>query len=68
MNPNLRIITAALSLGLSVAVLVLLVIQKEADVKMLLTLLALGTAAQSISLIDQLGEKKEEQQDNDQEG
>ena len=66
MNSNLRLITAALSLGLSVAVLVMLVVSNEVGVKLVVMLLALGMAAQSIVLIDQVGEKKE--QDDNQEG
>ncbi|MBQ2508370.1 MAG: hypothetical protein II532_01200 [Bacteroidales bacterium] len=68
MNSNLRLITAALSLGLSVAVLVMLVVSNEVGVKLVVMLLALGMAAQSIALIDQVGEKKEQDEENNQEG
>lgn len=68
MNSNLRLITAALSLGLSVAVLFMLVVSNEVGVKLVVMLLALGMAAQSIALIDQVGEKKEQDEENNQEG
>lgn len=66
MKVNIRIVTSCVSLGLSVASLVLLVISKEPDLKTIVMLLALGMAAMAISLVDQLGEKSEENT-NDQE-
>ncbi len=59
MKVNIRLVTSCVSLGLSVASLVLLVIGDEPNLKTIVMLLALGMAAMAISLVDQLGEKDE---------
>ena len=60
MNPTLRLIFSAIGIALSIAVLVLMIITKEPDLKMMVLLLALGMASQSIAIFDQLGNKDQD--------
>ena len=57
---NLKVIPVAVGLGLSVAVVVILLLQKEPNIEALLSLLALGTAAQGIALLDMVTANKED--------
>lgn len=60
MNPTLRLIFSAIGIALSIAVLVLMVITKDPDLKTMVLLLALGMASQSIAIFDQLGNKDQD--------
>lgn len=59
MNSTLKLIFAALGLLLGLAVLVMLIVVEEPNMKIIITMLALGMTSQGISIIDQVGEKEE---------
>ena len=65
MQPTIRLIFSAVGLALSVAVLALLIILDEPNMRVLIMLLALGMASQGMTLLDQGGEKQEKANDSD---
>lgn len=65
MQPTIRLIFSAVGLALSVAVLALLIILDEPNMRVLIMLLALGMASQGMTLLDQVGEKQEKANDSD---
>lgn len=67
MNSALKIIFAALGLILGLAVLVLLIVVEEPNMKIVVTMLALGMTSQGICLIDQVGEKEENKKEEESE-
>lgn len=58
-NINLKMIFAAVAMALSIAVVVILFLNKDADLRSMLLLCALGMAAQSLAMLDKMGEDKE---------
>lgn len=64
---NTKLIFTAVGIALSVAVWVMLIVDKNPEVKTLLMLLAIGTTSQSLAMLDFLGEKKEQDQDGGEE-
>lgn len=59
MKPLTKTIFAAIGMALGFAVLVMLIISDEPDMRVMIMLLALGMASQGISMVDQIGEKEE---------
>lgn len=66
MKPTLRLIFSAVGFALSIAVLVILIISKEPNLKSMVLLLALGVASQGLATFDQIGEKEEQKEDSSQ--
>lgn len=62
-NLNLRLIFSAVGMALSIAVVVMLVILEDPNLKAMMLLLALGSAAQALAIFDQMGQSKEEKRD-----
>ena len=66
MKPTLRLIFSAVGFALSIAVLVILIISKDPNMKTMVLLLALGVSSQGLATFDQLGEKEEQKNDSGQ--
>lgn len=64
-NLNARLIFSAIGLALSIAVLVILIITDEPDLKSMMMLLALSMVAQSMTIFDKLGESKGKDLENE---
>lgn len=58
-NKKFKFIPIAVSLALSVAVFVILILTEEPNMKNIISLMSLALVAQSISLLDFIGEQKE---------
>ncbi|MBQ9638238.1 MAG: hypothetical protein IJV22_10210 [Bacteroidales bacterium] len=59
MQQILKYIFSGLGLAMGMAVLVIMIVSEQPDIKTMVLLLALGMASQGICLIDQISEKQE---------
>ncbi|MCQ2298655.1 MAG: hypothetical protein MJZ81_00805 [Bacteroidales bacterium] len=65
-NLNTRVVFSAIGLALSIAVLVILIVSDEPDLKSMVMLLALSMVAQSMTIFDKLGESNDSTSENEQ--